>query len=116
APAAPPGAPTSTPGSRPPPAATPPATRAAADPRVFAAGSSALVFYQIKPDRTHDFESVMLRVKDALARSSNGARRQQAASWRVYRAAESMAGGNTMFLFVIDPAVPGISYSEPQIL
>jgi hypothetical protein len=58
--------------------------------RVF--GSDAgLVLNFIKPDKTADFEAVMLKLKEALRTSNKPERRQQAASWKVFRAVLSRA-------------------------
>src|SRR6058998_3589108 len=46
-----------------------------------------LVF--IKPDKTADFETILAAAKDALAKSDKPERRQQAASWRVFKARET---------------------------
>ena len=41
-----------------------------------------MIFNVIKPDKTADFEAVLARVKDALGRSQDPKRKQQALSWR----------------------------------
>ena len=69
-----------------------------------------LVFNQIKPDQTAVFEEPIARVKEALAKSTDPARKQQAAGWKVYKSPEGM-GGNALYIFVIDPAVKDADYT-----
>lgn len=97
--------------------ATPPAQQAAAAPttRVFA-NDAGLVLNFIKPDKTADFESVMGKLKEALQKSAKPERKQQAASWKVFKSPEPAAGGNVLYVFVIDPAVKGADYTVSTIL
>jgi hypothetical protein len=97
--------------------ATPPAQQAAAAPttRVFA-NDAGLVLNFIKPDKTADFESVMGKLKEALQKSTKPERKQQAASWKVFKSPEPAAGGNVLYVFVIDPAVKGADYTVSTIL
>src|SRR5690348_4252991 len=61
--------------------------QAAPAPRVFASDAG-MVLNFIKADKTMDFEAVMAKLKEALQKSEKPERKQQAMSWRVYRAAE----------------------------
>ena len=83
--------------------------------RVFASDAG-LVLNFIKPDRTADFEEVIARLKDALERSYNPERKQQAATWKVFRALEPGANGSVLYVFDIDPAVAGADYTVSTIL
>ena len=97
--------------------ATPPAQQAAAAPttRVFA-NDAGLVLNFIKPDKTADFEAVMGKLKEALQKSAKPERKQQAASWKVFKSPEPAAGGNVLYVFVIDPSVKGADYTVSTIL
>jgi hypothetical protein len=97
--------------------ATPPAQQAAAAPtaRVFA-NDGGLVLNFIKPDKTADFEAVMGKLKEALQKSTKPERKQQAASWKVFKSPEPAQGGNVLYVFVIDPAVKGADYTVSTIL
>jgi len=98
-------------GTASPPAAAPAATTA----RVF--GSDAgLVLNFVKPDKTADFEAVVGKLKDALQKSDKPERKQQAATWRVYRAVEPGANGAILYVFDIHPAVHGADYTVSTIL
>lgn len=80
-------------------------------------GSDAgIVFNVIKADKTADFEMIVSKVKEALAKSENPVRKQQAASWKVFKAVEPGPGGNVMYLYVMDPTVKDADYSVPKIL
>src|SRR5438067_13533476 len=83
--------------------AAPPAPQAAAAPAVRVFGSDGgLVLNFIKADKTADFEAVMAKLKEALNKSAKPERKQQAASWKIFKAAEPGAGGSVLYVFVID--------------
>ncbi len=98
------------------PAAQAPAQPAAALPtkRVFASDAG-MVLNFIKPDKTADFEMVMTKLKEALAKSDKPERKQQAASWKVFKSPDP-AGANALYVFVIDPAVKDADYTVSNIL
>ena len=97
--------------------ATPPAQQAAAAPatRVFASDAG-LVLNFIKADKTADFEAVMAKLKEALQKSTKPERKQQAASWKVFKSPDPAAGGNVLYVFLIDPAVKDADYTVSNIL
>jgi hypothetical protein len=97
--------------------ATPPAQQAAAAPatRVFAADGG-LVLNFVKPDKTADFEAVIAKLKEALQKSTKPERKQQAASWKVFKSPEPAQGGNVLYVFIIDPSVKGADYTVSTIL
>ena len=83
--------------------------------RVFASDAG-LVLNFIKADKTADFEAVVARLKEALSRSASPERRQQAASWKVFKSPEPASGGSALYVFVMDPAVKGADYAVTNIL
>ena len=95
-----------------PPAQQPPAASHA---RVFASDAG-MVLNFVKPDKTADFEATMGKLREALQKSDKPERKQQAASWKVMRAAEPGPNGSVLYLFVIDPAVKGADYTVSTIL
>jgi hypothetical protein len=96
--------------------ATPPAQQAAAAPAVRVFGSDAgMVLNFVKADKTADFEAVMVKLKEALQKSAKPERKQQAASWKVFRSPEP-AGANVLYVFIIDPSVKGADYTVSTIL
>jgi hypothetical protein len=106
-----------TPPSTPAGTAQAPAAPQAAVPasRKFTADSG-VIFNVIKPDKVADFEAVMARVKEGLARSSDPKRKQQAISWRVFKGLEAGPGGAVVYLFFLDPAVKDQDYTVSGIL
>ena len=75
-----------------------------------------MVLNFIKADKAADFELVMGKLKEALAKSQKPERKQQAAGWKVFRAIEPGANGSVLYLFTIDPAVKGADYTVSNIL
>ena len=94
-----------------------PAAQAQAAPTARVFGSDAgMVLNFIKPDKTADFEAVMAKLKEALQKSAKPERKQQAASWKVFKSPEAAQGGNVLYVFVIDPSVKGADYTVSNIL
>lgn len=98
-------------------AAGQPAQQAQAAPaaRVFASDAG-MVLNFIKPDKTADFEAVMGRLKEALAKSEKPERKQQAATWQVFKSPDPAAGGNVLYVFLINPSVKDADYTVSTIL
>jgi pyruvate/2-oxoglutarate dehydrogenase complex dihydrolipoamide acyltransferase (E2) component len=112
--------------SQPPPSGQPstsqppsgqPAGQAQAAPakRVFASDAG-MVLNFIKPDQTAAFESVMAKLKEALAKSEKPERKEQAKSWKVFKSPDPAAGGNVLYVFLIDPSVKDADYTVSTIL
>ena len=80
------------------------------------AGDGALVLNYIKADKTADFESIVAKVKEALTKSEKPERKAQAASWKIFKAAEPGPGGAVLYVWIIDPVAKGDEYSVSQIL
>jgi hypothetical protein len=79
-------------------------------------GDAGMILNFIKPDKTADFEMVMTKLKEALSKSDKPERKQQAMSWKVFKSPEAAAGGNVLYVFIIDPAVKGADYSVANII
>jgi len=89
--------------------------QAAAPARVFASDAG-MVLNFIKPDKTADFESIVEKLKEALQKSEKPERKQQAQSWKVFKAAEPGPNGSVLYVFFIDPVVKGADYTVSTIL
>jgi hypothetical protein len=98
---------TTTPAGAATPAQPPPAVPAS---RVFSSDAG-MIFNTVA-----DFEMVMGRVKEALGKSQDPQRKQQALSWRVFKGLEAGPGGNIVYIFFFDPAVKTTDYTITQIL
>ena len=97
------------------PAAPAAAAQAAPTARMFASDGG-MVLNFIKPDKTADFEAVIGKLKEALQKSAKPERKQQAASWKVFKSPDPAAGGNVLYVFMIDPSVKGADYTVSTIL
>jgi len=89
--------------------------QAAPQARVFS-GDVGIMFNVIKPDKTADFEMVIGKLKEALAKSDDPVHKQMAAGWRVIKNPEPIQGGNYLYAFLIDPVVKDADYTLSRIL
>src|SRR5262245_4819068 len=99
------------------PATQAPAQPAAAQPNPFMFNSdAAMLTFFIKPDKAADFEKVMEKLHQALANSDKPERKQQAAGWRLYKAAEPGPNGTILYINFLSPALKGADYTISKIL
>jgi hypothetical protein len=104
--------------SAPPAPAPPPGQNVVSPPplgRVFAS-EQGLIFNAIRPDKVMDFETVLAKLRAALADSKDPVRNQQGWGWKIYKAAEPGPNGSVLYVFVMDPAVKGADYGVAKIL
>ena len=106
-----------------PPAQQPPAQQPAPaqpekpkEPTLTFTGDAGILLFQIKADQTAGFEDLVTRVKDVLSKSEDPVRKQQAAAWKVYKAAEPGTAGNAFYVLVVDPVVKGSEYDLFRLL
>jgi hypothetical protein len=98
------------------PAAAPAQQPAAqANPFVFP-GDGGVILNFVKADKTADFEMVLGKVKEALAKSEKPERKQQATGWKVFKASEPGPNGAAIYVFIMEPVVKGADYSVGNIL
>jgi hypothetical protein len=110
---APPAQPPATPSQ---PAAPAPApAQPPANPFVFGSEAAMMTFI-IKADKAADFEKVMAKLHQALANSDKPERRQQAANWKLYKAAEPGPQGNVIYFNVLSPVLKGADYAPSKII
>jgi hypothetical protein len=76
---------------------------------------AAIITLLIKPDKTADFELVLNKLKEALAKSEKPERKQQAAGWKIVKSAQ-MAQGNAVYIMIIDPVVKGQEYDISRLI
>ena len=104
------------PSQQPPPpggAATPPATTSSA--RTFTAPAG-IILNAVRPERVADFEKVIGYLQAAFASSTDPTVRAQAEGWRVMKASEPGPNGSVLYVFLLDPTVPGADYGLGRIL
>jgi hypothetical protein len=91
------------------------APAAAPNTRTFNGGAGVII-YTIKAASATDFEGVLNKTKEALMKSEKPERKQQAASWRVYKSDTPGKDGNVTYVMLIDPAVKEADYNIVNIL
>lgn len=96
-------------------AQTPAPAAAAPNPFVFNTDGGVILNF-VKADKTADFEMVLGKLKDALAKSDKPERKAMAAGWKVFKAEEPGPGGAAIYVFVMDPVAKGAEYSVGNIL
>ena len=74
-----------------------------------------IILHYILADKAADFEMAMQKVKEALQKSPKPERKQQAASWKVFKAGPGPTG-TVLYAFVIDPSLKNSDYSIGAIL
>ena len=79
-------------------------------------GEVALWTVAIRPDRATDFERILAKLREGLAKSANPQRRQQLAGWTVMKIEKPLPDGNLAYVHIIDPVVPGADYTVMQTL
>ncbi|PYR25505.1 MAG: hypothetical protein DMF98_11965, partial [Acidobacteria bacterium] len=88
---------------------------AAPSPFVFP-GDGGVILNYIKADKTADFEMVIGKLKEALAKSEKPERKAQGAGWKLFKATEPGPGGAVIYVFIMDPVAKGAEYSVGNIL
>jgi hypothetical protein len=79
-------------------------------PALSFSNDAGLIIFYIKPDKTADFEGLMTKLKEGLAKIESPEAKQQAASMKLFKA--PVAAGATVAIYVMmsDPAVKNIEY------
>jgi hypothetical protein len=83
--------------------------------RVFTAPSG-LIFNTVRPDRVVDFEMVIGYLLAAFDKTTDVRVKEQAKGWRVFKATEPGPNNTVLYVFVVDPTVPGADYGLGRIL
>ena len=78
-------------------------------------GEAATITILIKPDKTADFEFVLGRLKEALAKSEKPERKEQAAGWNIYKTSQAVQG-NVAYIMIINPVVKGQEYDISRLI
>ncbi len=88
---------------------------AAEKPALTFEGDAAYLMVFVKPDKTADFELVLNRLKEALAKSEKPERRKQAEGWRVFKL-PAQVQGSEVYYFFMDPPVAGQEYDPIRLI
>ena len=78
-------------------------------------GDATVMIVLIKPDKTADFDSVIAKYKEALGKSDKAPRKEQLAGMKIYKSPTAM-GGNTAYIFYLDPVVKGEEYDITRVI
>ena len=80
-------------------------------------GDAVIVVYAANPGKDADYEQVITKLKEALAKSTDPQAKAQASGWTVTKLAKSLdtAGGST-YVHIINPVVKGADYSIVNIV
>ena len=78
-------------------------------------GDAAMVTILIKGDKTADFESVIAKYKEALAKSDNPKRKEQLAGMKFFKSPTAVQG-NAMYIISVDPVVKGEEYDITRVV
>ncbi len=92
-----------------------PAQAQTAAPTQLFPDDAGLVLQFIKPESVAAYEEVMAKLKEALQKSESPERKQQAATWKLFKSSQP-AGANALYVFMIDPSVKGADYTVSTIL
>lgn len=93
-----------------------PAQQPAADSGRKFSAPAGILFNIIKPEKAADFEKFLDKLHEALQKSTDPARKQQAAGWKVYKMSEPDGRGNVMYLYFVDPTVADADYTATRII
>jgi hypothetical protein len=85
-------------------------------PKLTFEGNTALLTVAIKPDKTADFEKIIAKLREGLAKSSKPEHKEQLAGWKVMKMLKPLPDGNVAYVHIIDPVVPGADYTIMPIL
>jgi hypothetical protein len=99
------------------PAAPPASAPVSEDPSVVQFDTEVgLLLVPVKASATADYEAMIRELQAALAASADPGRRRQAAGWRVFKAAETDARGQALYVHLVSPAVLGEDYRPSAVL
>jgi hypothetical protein len=89
------------------PAAAPP------PPRHFN-GDAGLILIYVQPEKVAQFEGAMQKIKEGLLKSEKPERKEQAASWKLFKAGSGAAG--QVYAMIMSPSVKNVDYAVGAIL
>ena len=86
-----------------------PAEPAKAEPKVPFTTPAGMLLVSVKSDKTADFEEMVGKLKAGFAKTTDETLKKQGAGFKVYKASEAN-GGNTLYVVLVEPAVPASEY------
>ena len=84
-------------------------------PRLVLEGDAAMIVLLVKPESAGEFDTVLAKYKEALAKNDNPARKEQLAGMKFFKSAAPV-GGNAAYFFYVDPVVKNQEYDITMVL
>jgi hypothetical protein len=75
-----------------------------------------LLFNTVRADKAVDFERLVANVRKTLESSTDPALQAMGKGWRFYKATEPGPGNSVLYVFIVDPTVPGEDYGLGRVL
>ena len=79
-------------------------------------GDTVIVMYAANPGKDADYEQVIAKLKDALAKSTAPEAKQQLAGWKVVKSEKPLTADGSTYIHIISPVVKGADYSIVNIV
>jgi hypothetical protein len=92
------------------PAAAPAAAQPPAKPKLDFTTEAGLLLVQIKGDQTAVFEELVAKLKAGAGKAEDATVKQQLTNLKVYKTAEGAAGGNALYVILLDPVAQNAEY------
>jgi hypothetical protein len=94
-----------------------PAAQQPAAPKTTLDGDAVILIYAINPGQDAQYEQVIAKLKDALAKSSDPQAKEQAKGWTVTKSLKPLTqDGSSAYIHIINPVVKGADYSIVNIV
>ncbi len=88
-----------------------------AAPKTTYAADAVIVMYAVNPGKDADYEQVIAKLRDALAKSTAPEAKQQAAGWTVFKSDKSLTNDtSSTYIHIISPVVKDADYSIVNIV
>jgi hypothetical protein len=75
-----------------------------------------VLFNTVRPDKVAEFEKLVAAVRKTLESSTDPKLQAMAKGWHFHKAAELGPGNSVIYVFIIDPVVPGEDYGLGRVL
>lgn len=79
-------------------------------------GDMVIWAFNVNADKAADYEAVVAKLKDSLAKSEKPEAKQQLAGWKVMKNAMPQPDGSLVYIHIISPVVPEADYSITNIV
>ncbi|MPZ16511.1 MAG: hypothetical protein GEV06_01150 [Luteitalea sp.] len=95
-----------------------PGQKAGADqpPQQTFTSDTAIIFYAVLPDKVTQFEQLMNKVKEAMQKSDNPSRKQQAEGMRLLKASKPGPDGSIQYTLIVHPVVKDTEYAPGMLV